>query len=764
MDSCKPLVEQNKRAKALLFLFILLFSGMRLWILIHGIFMSHEDELYNGTITREIIKGLKMPLFDYQSEPYAGGTLITGIMAVPFFILFGSSYFSLKLVAFTLSLGSLIICFILLNRHFSLRVACVASLLFIFSPPLFAEASLITMGNHCESIFFSLLTILIFFEIFFHKEEDPFDNKKRLYFLILLFGIVSGFSLYFAYIYISTLLTCFFFWFILDKRFFIKRYFLIFCLSFIAGFLPWIYYNFTHSFLGIEVITTERYLATTISNSFFPKLIRYISSDIPNILNLRKMPITGSFIANYFYPLTLIISLFFITWKSKDSFKTMIKSVIPSKRYEEFYRKISKESFFIMFFIFISSVYLFSRITISGNIEPYLLYRHLLPLFPIFFITLALFLSGLTESRNGVVKIFGYTLLLPILIFCSLSNFKIPSSNGVVTYFDLDGFSYKSLGWSVYRRFGIDFNKYLEQGEKIDPDYRHLYYYGLGQVISGRGLVWKKGFEQYEKFEEMIRNIDLIYQSYYYEGIGYKVGYNVIYNEYKMPISDMKRIPEKKRYYAYMGMARVLQEKESYRANIPEIINGIDKKYRKFFYPLLGKYILTKNGSFENAINFTKNLEHEEKEGVYRGFGFTLFNSSNFDIIKFKKIIEPFPKGSRVFLYEAAGETIGFLYRGKIKNLQEIFSPLPESDKASLYRGIGRFVAERYGFNLTKCLDFIKQIVPQYRQYCYKGIGAQIAFRFKEAPEIAASIIDRASANIKPIIQKGFTEGISENL
>jgi len=254
MDSYNLLVKKSSKEKILLLLFILLFLGTRIWLLGAGIFMSSDIELFNGTIAREILKGGKMPLFDYHADPYAGGTLITGILAVPFFILFGSSYFSLKLVALAFSLGSLIVCFILLNKHFGLKAASFASLLFIFPPTLYAQSSLVSLGNHCESIFFSLLTTLIFFEIFFQKQKIPFEDKKISSFLIFLLGLTSGFSFYFVYTFLYTFLTYSIFWFIFDKRLFIKKYFLIYCLSFVIGFLPWLYYNLTHSFRGLNMI------------------------------------------------------------------------------------------------------------------------------------------------------------------------------------------------------------------------------------------------------------------------------------------------------------------------------------------------------------------------------------------------------------------------------------------------------------------------------------------------------------------------------
>ena len=387
-----------RKDNIILFILLFLFLAMRLWILSSGIFMSHEDELYNGTITREILKGLKIPLFDYHSEPYAGGTLVVGILAVPFFYFFGSSYFSLKLVALTLSLGSLIICFILLKRHFSLKAATIAGLLFIFPPSLYTDSSLITLGNHGESIFFTILTTFLFFEIFFNGQDNPIANNKRSYFLIFLFGMVSGFSLYFSYIYLYTLLTCFFLWFVFDRTFFMKKSFLIYCLSFLTGFIPWLYYNITHSFMGITVMA-DRYAGRALQKTpFLSKAGKYFFFDIPYILNFHHINISRIATARYLYSLILLISFLFVIWKSRKSFLKMAEAFIPVKIYRNPSKEITRESFFIIAFIFFSLIYLSGNyVSLSGNIEPYLGHRHLVSLFPIFFIMISLFIARLID-------------------------------------------------------------------------------------------------------------------------------------------------------------------------------------------------------------------------------------------------------------------------------------------------------------------------------------------------------------------------------
>src|SRR3989338_10372298 len=80
----------------------ILFLILRLAVLFSSLDKIYEsEELYSGTIAREIIQGPLIPLWeylDYKVEYFPGGTLVVGILAVPFFLLFGQTYIALKLV------------------------------------------------------------------------------------------------------------------------------------------------------------------------------------------------------------------------------------------------------------------------------------------------------------------------------------------------------------------------------------------------------------------------------------------------------------------------------------------------------------------------------------------------------------------------------------------------------------------------------------------------------------------------------------------
>ena len=86
-------------------------------------FMAYE-EITNGCLAHDVAKGnLLMGIFDYQAKVYSGGTLITGFFAIPFFLFFGQSIISLKLVPLLFGTFILALWFNFIKDAFGLRSA-----------------------------------------------------------------------------------------------------------------------------------------------------------------------------------------------------------------------------------------------------------------------------------------------------------------------------------------------------------------------------------------------------------------------------------------------------------------------------------------------------------------------------------------------------------------------------------------------------------------------------------------------------------------
>jgi len=733
-DSLKPSAGEWLKKNAL-YILILLFLILRLWILCSGAFMWNDEELYNGTITKEILAGLNLPLFDYQYTPHNGGTIIVGILAIPFFILFGDSYFSLKLVALGFSLLTLVILFTILKSYLDLRYAVLASLLFIFSPPLFTQSTLISWGAHTEAIALSFLNILIFFKIFFSQEGYYFKEVKRSYPLIFLSGLSAGFSLYFAYINFYSILLCFFFWFVLDRLFFFKKTFLIYVGGFIIGFSPWIYYNITHSFTGIDILRLYS-PATSRRVPVIGKASKFLSSDILILFNFPGLKSKVIYYIPFLCYFFLCFVFLTLLWRNRDSVAKIFKAIIPLKGFSLTPDCISKEAFFLFAPILFSLVFFFSNVTIyPGSDKPFLTYRYLTHLYPFIFIILAIYFSKSFKGKKGIYGLVLKFIFLGFLIIGFLGNIKIPSNDYKIRYSDLDGFSYRRLGWTIPNKFGHDFAKYIELGQRIEPHFRHEYFDGLGFSIGGKGIIWKKGFEKFLNLNQLIEKLDERYKSYYYQGVGYSVGFNSIYND-KQCIKDLRRIEKKYRSYAFIGMAMAIYKNETRQTDIPSLIKSIPPEYRKYFYPVLGRYIYHHKWSIRDSIEYINQLGlgSDEQLDVYRGIGADIFLNSYYTLDRLNKEAEIIPREQRTAFYEGVGATIGFLYRKRLDKLSGLLKRcnINIMEKRNIYRGIGRYLAEEYGFNLPLCFKSFEKIDIEFKKNCYEGLESQVNWRFSD--------------------------------
>ncbi len=233
----------NWTRRRIIFWGVWLFLLSRLAVLFFSIDeVFNSEDLAMGVAAKEALNGPSLPLSEYQYLTYSPGTLITGLMAVPFFILFGSNYLALKLVPLFFSTLTLAMLFLFAERFFSRRAAIIAAFLYIFSSFSWCGFNLY-LGFHTESLLFMFLALYLFYTIVFANKEG--------WFYYLLLGLVSGFGLYFSYTFLVIQALIVIIWFIHNRGFFLKRVFLIYLTGFLIGFSPWIIYNLSCGFRGI---------------------------------------------------------------------------------------------------------------------------------------------------------------------------------------------------------------------------------------------------------------------------------------------------------------------------------------------------------------------------------------------------------------------------------------------------------------------------------------------------------------------------------
>jgi hypothetical protein len=200
--------------------------------------VSVDEELHRGTIARELGVGLKVPLWDHLADPYSGGSLIVGLAAAPLFLALGPRLIVLKLVPLGISLLTLVLLMMLLDRYHSRRAAWVGATLFVLAPPFTTQLAFLAMGYHTESIVFSALLMLCWVRALEHPERrGPFW-----------LGLVAGFAFSFTYITALTSLGC-----LVCSRALLRRAgrpLGKLTVGLAVGLVPWAAYNLTHRFDG----------------------------------------------------------------------------------------------------------------------------------------------------------------------------------------------------------------------------------------------------------------------------------------------------------------------------------------------------------------------------------------------------------------------------------------------------------------------------------------------------------------------------------
>lgn len=230
----------------------LLFAAWRFCVFnySHPYFLHDGDnyeELYRGTIAREVMLGTDLPIWDYRADDYAGGFYPVVTLLSLFFSLFGFSMLALKAFAISHQVLTLLAWFFLLQRFASRRAAVLFSLIYTTAPFAYIKLSSVVLGDHAETCVLSALSVLVFFRMLSME-----GREKRIAGFTL--GLVSGFGLWFAYIYGFTILAqAAYGWIHRKEAPGIKGAIPYFAAGFAIGFLPWLVFNFIKDFSGLIV-------------------------------------------------------------------------------------------------------------------------------------------------------------------------------------------------------------------------------------------------------------------------------------------------------------------------------------------------------------------------------------------------------------------------------------------------------------------------------------------------------------------------------
>jgi|GEM_PF-3317285 hypothetical protein len=588
-------MTQSKIPKSIIIItgLTVLFLAMRLLVLFSYLNRLYEpEELYRGTITREIIKGPLMSpweYLDYKVDYFPGGTLVVGILAVPFFLLFGHTYISLKLVGLVFALGTFLLWYLFMDRFFNRRTAVITAAVFLLCMPFYTMTSFITWGSHPETNFFTILSIFIFCNIFLNARVKSGDNIFYTgYKNFFLLGLISGFGLWFVETSLIPLLFLLIFWFIFDRRVFLRKVFFIFCLGFITGFSPAIYYELVYKGNALAIrgqSLLSNILACNI-NGALPKALLLFSHDLPNSFLFGNIFNLNGKIFSYLYYFIFLSAFAYLFWINRKIIFLSGKAAIypiTLKEVKVAPAAVPSEVIILAYPVFFLSCFILSDYWILSPpwedplLWPhYIGYRYLTPAIPFFLAILGIFAG---KMKNKIL--FSLTLLF-VLGLGLLGNLNIISMKNFGKFFSYKGYSYNIIGDKIGFKISRGLGKYIAPFNKLPENEKIQFYEGLGTGIALR--MEKSKPETVIRFFE--KEINAPYQPFLYRGWG-----SLFFANYpdrlRRALAAAKIIEPRYRPFFYEGFGRKVEFSKDV-SKLPNYIRAIELPYRQFYYKGFG--------------------------------------------------------------------------------------------------------------------------------------------------------------------------------
>jgi 4-amino-4-deoxy-L-arabinose transferase-like glycosyltransferase len=451
------------------FSLLLLFILLRTLLIFGSTNLFYEKELFTGAIAREILLGNISPIFTFLTLDYHYGQLISAPTTAAFFYIFGTNGLSLKFSALFFSGILLIAYFFFLKKHFQVNTAYLATVLLIFSCPIFARFNVINVSEYLGAPFFIPFIFALLFNFIFEKRECK--SIRTIFFC----GLVSGVGawLFYANFAIVFMIIAVLLFFLDDEIRDKLKYFLGYISGLFIGLLPLLYFNLFNHLAGFSYKTKNgelffspvplKEIALNIKNLFFFHL--------PLFYNFSDQNLVINNLFSYGYYLIFLWAFLYLLFKKRQ-------------------RPLNPSIPFLLLFIIFTAILVVTHFT--GNISPsrgFTGYRYLLNIYTTEIVIIAIALQNL---RQRLIK----TALISFLVITGLYGFfqdfsyvKLKQGN----YRFYRGYSYERLGFHFSEQlWGLNKEKLFTLLNEMDIQHRGLVYQGLGwetvSRITNRGL------------------------------------------------------------------------------------------------------------------------------------------------------------------------------------------------------------------------------------------------------------------------------------
>ena len=247
-ESRLPTASSFDRSWRTALLAVVVVTLSRLGILWRSILILEDHiEWTRGLLPLHLERGLLMPFFKYQYDPYAGGGMIMGLLAYPFFQILGPTAFAMKMGSLILTVLMFLFLFLLMRRCFDNAGAVLLAVIFLFPPASFLIRSLTSLGLHMEVGTLMAAGLLAFMaaQVPRNSRMDRVLGRRGW---LALFGLISGFGVYFSYDYLILLAVTGVF-FVVSTRSFadLAVETLLMAVCFLVGFFPWFVFHETYT-------------------------------------------------------------------------------------------------------------------------------------------------------------------------------------------------------------------------------------------------------------------------------------------------------------------------------------------------------------------------------------------------------------------------------------------------------------------------------------------------------------------------------------
>lgn len=413
------------------------------------------EEVMRGNAALDFQNGRLLPLLDYQTNHFSGGSLVVSILAVPLFLVFGPVFPVLRLVSLCFSIPLVALMFVLVDRWKGRRAAWTATLLIAFAPPGYQFLNCTVYGTHLEG---NLVTLaLVFLYLAWRERVRP---SWRATFVL---GLASGFAVWFGYgqcVVLSVLIAIE--WAASGWRA-LWRHALPLVTGFVVGLGPWIAYMLQHPAQVFRIY--DHSLVDHFSSAAYleEKLVRIehlFQDHAPRAFWLHREGQSGGSWLEHALVLAIVALLVHAVWSERRRLATLGLALVGRRRELEVSLRLISLLFVVAWLgLYVASDFgVESRYWIQGC-------RYFMPLFPFLAILAGL---AVADVRSRPARLLASLMIVCIPTVNTLSTLAQVRPDRLAQHAHAPATSTMWHARMIVRRFGSNGPVLLDVVRRID--------------------------------------------------------------------------------------------------------------------------------------------------------------------------------------------------------------------------------------------------------------------------------------------------------